>query len=535
MTDKKRKFWGWGSVGEGFSDADMRPYEAEYAGIFGVDGFTVDPFPRSEEIDLAAPRLAVPKSLEAVLSADHWERLVHTFGRAFHEQVRIMARDFRNAPDLVAFPRHEQDVIDVLDWCTRVKAAAIPFGGGSSVVGGVHPDVGEGYAGAVSIDLRRMNKVLEVDHTSRAARIQAGTYGPELEDQLRPHKLTFRHYPQSFQYSTLGGWLATRSGGHFATLYTHIDDLVESMRVVTPAGVHDSFRLPGSGAGPSPDRMFLGSEGALGIITEAWVRLQDRPTFRANRTVEFKDYFAGARAVRAISQAGLYPANIRLLNHDEVKYSGTASGEAAILVLGFEGADHPLEPWMARALECCSDHGGVVSAEGDEGAGDPRAGAAGRWRNAFIMGGYLREAMVARGLITETFETAITWDKFEAFYPAMIETVANATRAATGRAGIVSCRFTHVYPDGPAPYFTFRGLGTRGRLSEQYDIIKNAAADLLIDWRATITHHHAVGRDHRPWYDRQRSPVFAKALTAAKRALDPAGILNPGVLLDPAR
>ena len=186
-------------------------------------------------------------------------------------------RDFSHPPDLVAIPRDEADVVALLDWCSDARIAAIPYGGGSSVVGGVECDVGDDYRGAVSIDLRALDQVLEVDRASRAARIQAGVYGPALEDQLRPHGLTLRHFPQSFEFSTLGGWLATRSGGHYATLHTHIDDFVESIRAVTPRGVWESRRLPGSGAGPSPDRMLLGSEGTLGVITEAWMRLQDRP------------------------------------------------------------------------------------------------------------------------------------------------------------------------------------------------------------------------------------------------------------------
>ena len=531
MAAKRRKFWGWGHVGEGFTDAEMQPFEAMFAEAFGVDGFTADPFPEAEEIELAKPRLQIPASLEAICTTDKWERLVHTFGRSFHEQVRIMARDFRNAPDVVAFPRNEQDVIDLLDWCSRSNAAAIPFGGGSSVVGGVHPEVGDAYAGTVSIDMARMDKVLEVDKISRAARIQAGVYGPHLEEQLKPHGLTLRYYPQSFQYSTLGGWIATRGGGHFATLYTHIDDQVESIRVVTPAGVHESFRLPGSGAGPSPDRFFLGSEGTLGIITEAWMRVFERPTFRANRAVEFENYWDGVRAVRAIAQAGLYPANLRLLNHNEVRFSGTGDGHAAVLIIGFESADHPLDAWMARALECARDHGGVVPEEAQKAADDPRAGAAGRWRDAFIKGGYMREMLTARAIIKETFETSITWDRFETFYNAVHDATLRAAREATGKGATVACRFTHVYPDGPAPYFTFQGLGTRGRLSEQYDMVKNAASDAIIAHGGTITHHHAVGRDHMPWYLRQRSETFGRVLAAAKGALDPAGIMNPGVIV----
>jgi alkyldihydroxyacetonephosphate synthase len=261
------------------------------------------------------------------------------------------------------------------------------------------------------------------------------------------------------------------------------------------------------------------------------MRVQDRPRFRAGGAVRFTDFLTAARAVRAISQAGLYPANCRILDPKEAYNTGAGDGSAAIMVLGFESADHPLDAWIGRALECCADHGGVV-----EDARSPdahREGAAGLWRNAFIRMPYARERMVPRAIITDTFETAITWDHFEAFHAAVQRATEDAIRAATGRPGQVTCRFTHIYPDGPAPYFTFHALGRHGALLEQWRAIKEAASDALIEAGGTITHHHAVGRDHRPWYDRQRPPLFATALRAAKRALDPAGALNPGVLIDP--
>src|SRR5207302_8354162 len=228
-------------------------------------------------------------------------------------------------------------------------------GGGTSVVGGVEPMVGGDYEGVVTIDLRRLDRVLEVDPVSRAARIQAGARGPVLEAQLGEHGLTLRHFPQSFEFSTLGGWIATRSGGHFATLYTHIDELVESVRAITPQGAWESRRLPGSGAGVSPDRMMIGSEGILGVITEAWVRVRPRPTRRASAGVRFERFEVGAEAVRALSQSGLYPSNCRLIDAQEAAVTGAGDGSHAVLVLGFESADHDVEPWMSRALELCSD------------------------------------------------------------------------------------------------------------------------------------------------------------------------------------
>ncbi|TML59627.1 MAG: FAD-binding oxidoreductase, partial [Actinobacteria bacterium] len=307
----------------------------------------------------------------------------------------------------------------------------------------------------------------------------------------------------------------------------HIDDFVESLRVVTPAGTLESRRLPGSGAGPSPDRMFLGSEGILGIITEAWMRVQDRPRHRASAGVRFDSVEAGVAAARAVAQAGLFPSNCRLLDPGEAMTSAGVTDGSALLVLGFESADHALDAWIARAVECCADHGGTVP-EGIRSSSTE--GAAGAWRNAFLRAPYGRDAMVALACIAETFETAVTWDGFAALHSGVTDTVGQALKDICG-GGFMTCRFTHVYPDGPAPYFTVLAPGRRGSELEQWRDIKAAAAEAVLAHGGTITHHHAVGRDHRPWYDRQRPDLFAGALRAAKGVLDPAGVLNPGVLI----
>jgi alkyldihydroxyacetonephosphate synthase len=518
---RRLKFYGWGREGEGLDEAERARLVRFVAEKLGAEPRASVPPPQASEIALRAPRISAPAALAKLLTADPYERLLHTYGKSYPEAVRAFARDFANAPDIVALPKNESDIAAVFDWASGAKIAVIPFGAGSSVVGGVEPAVGDDYAGAVSIDTRHFDRVLEVDSASRAARIQAGVRGPAIEAALKPHGFALRHYPQSFEHSTLGGWIATRSGGHFATLYTHIDDFVESLRTVTPAGVMESRRLPGSGAGPSPDRMMIGSEGALGIITEAWMRLQGRPRFRADAVFGFPDFFAAARAVRAVAQAGLYPSNLRVIDNIEAGTYGVNAYEESLLVLAFESADHPVDAWMARAIELMRDHGGRRHA--DEAAGL-------RWRTAFIRMPYGRELTVPMGIISDTFETAITWDKFEAFHSAVRRTTEEALVEATGRNGIVSTRFTHVYPDGPAVYYTFSVRGDSGRLIEQWRSIKTRASDALIAAGGTITHHHAVGRDHMPWYRAQRPDLFGKAFAAAKSALDPEGIMNPGVL-----
>ncbi|MGH6943409.1 MAG: FAD-binding oxidoreductase, partial [Geminicoccaceae bacterium] len=372
---RRLKFWGWGYEGDGLTPDETEWVFRIYRARLGTSDLAGPPPPKVEEIALPAPRLRPPRTLAAICTSEPYQRLLHSYGKSFPEAVRIFARDFKNAPDVVARPRTEDEVVAVLDWAAEVRAAVVPFGGGSSVARGVEPAVGDGFAGTVSLDLKGLDKVLEIDRTSRAARIQGGILGPALEAALKPHRLTLRHFPQSFEFSTLGGWIATRSGGHFATLYTHIDDFVESLRVVTPAGVLETRRLPGSGAGPSPDRLLIGSEGALGLITEAWMRLQDRPTHRSSVAVGFKSFLEGAEAIRAIAQAGLYPSNLRLLDPAEAAINGAGDGSEALMVLAFESADHPLEAWMARALELTADHGGRVHED---------ASAAEAWRTAFI-------------------------------------------------------------------------------------------------------------------------------------------------------
>ncbi|HWA54812.1 MAG TPA: FAD-binding oxidoreductase [Solirubrobacterales bacterium] len=443
----------------------------------------------------------------------------------------------------MAYPKDEAEIGTVLEWCEAEGAAVVPFGGGTSVVGGVEARLGD--RPVVSLDLKKLDRVLEVDAESLAARVQAGATGPGLEEQLKERGLTLRHFPQSFEYSTLGGWIATRAGGHFATLYTHIEDLVESVRAITPRGTWESRRLPGSGAGPSPDRALVGSEGILGVIAESWVRVRPRPRFKTSAGVEFDDFLAAVAAVREISQSGLNPSNCRLLDALEAGTTGAGTGEKNLLVLGFESPGLPVDEPMRLALDIAQSHGGVPNSPppgrkpAGEGSKEGGESAVDTWRGAFLLAPYLRDTFVACGVLSETFETAITWDRFEDFHADVMEAVRSKVAEVCGapREGAgaprVSCRFTHVYPDGPAPYFTVIAPAIRGGEVEQWDEIKVAASEALIEAGGTITHHHAVGRDHRPWYDRQRPAPFAAALRAAKAELDPAGMLNPGVLIDP--
>lgn len=502
-----RSWWGWGTVEDAVTPEERRALVERVRAVLPDADLTFHEPPDPAALDVPASRIE-PTEL---FSTDPVDRLSHARGQAYRDVTRNLAGEVGQVPDAVARPRTEQDVVDVLDWCASHDVAVIPFGGGTSVVGGVEP---RDLDRVVTLDLGRLDQVLEVDPVSRAARIQAGVLGPSLEAQLKPHGLTLRHFPQSFEFSTLGGWLATRAGGHYATLYTHVDDLTEALRVVTPQGISESRRLPGSGAGPSPDRLFLGSEGTLGVITEAWMRLQAPPVHRAGASVRFASWERAVEATRLIAQSGLHPANCRLLDPAEAFLN--AGSPSSVLVLAFESADHPVDALLARALELCGD-GEVVE------------GAARQWRKSFLRMPYQRDAMVQHAMITETFETACTWDRFPALHAAVTEAATTALREVCG-IGIVTCRFTHVYPDGPAPYYGIYAPGRWGSLTAQWDEIKAAVSEALISSGGTITHHHSVGRDHMPWYTRQRPDVFGAALAGAKSALDPQGLLNPGVL-----
>ena len=356
MSERRLKHWGWGYEDQAPSALELEQAAAGIRERFGFGGEPEGPVPL-EEVELRAPRLKVPSAFGDLFTDDHYERVAHALGKAYRDVVRGFRGEFENPPDLVAFPRDESEIETVLSWAEAEGAAVIPFGGGTSVVGGVEARLGE--RPVVSLDLRRLDRVLEVDAESLAARIQAGATGPGLEDQLREHGLTLRHFPQSFEYSTLGGWIATRAGGHFATLYTHIDDLVESVRAITPRGTWESRRLPGSGAGPSPDRALIGSEGILGVIAESWVRVRPRPEFKSSCGVEFDDFYAAAGAMREISQSGLYPSNCRLLDAIEAGTTGAGSGEKSLLVLGFESAHLPVDEPMRLALDIAQSHGGA--------------------------------------------------------------------------------------------------------------------------------------------------------------------------------
>ena len=533
MSERRRKWWGWGYEEDGLDETTLASLRARLGRALGVDDFRELRPPPLESIELSPSRVRIPARLATFCTDAPLERISHAYGKAYVDVVRALRADFANAPDVVAYPSNEEQIAEVMAFCEAGRIALIPFGGGTSVVAGIEPPTRGPYTGAITLDMRRMNRVLEVDGTSRTALVEAGVFGPALEAALRPLGLTLRHFPQSFEFSTVGGWIATRAGGHYATGPTHIDDFVAGIRMLTPRGPLETQRVPYSGAGPSPERLILGSEGTLGVITRAWLRVQPVPRFRSSRMVDFVQTDDGVAAVRAISQSGLSPAGCRLISPLEAAMTGLADGRSCKLVLAFESHDHVVHEAMERALAICREWRGtwddaainspVASSSPDEAATD-------RWRAWFLQAPYLRDRLVLMGLIVETFETATTWQNFSALNDAVVGAV-NQTLKDLGDRGFVTWRLNYAYPDGTAPYYTVVARGHPGREIEDWTQIKRAASDAILATGGTITHHHAVGREHRPWYEKERGANWIAALSSVKRVLDPAWILNPDVLI----
>lgn len=536
--DRTRSFWAWGYEDELLDESDREDLAAFVEEEFGFPERPRLDYPELANVTLPESRLEVPDELADFCAADKETRVRHTYGRSWVDRVRGFRENFDSAPDLVTRPENETQLRAVLEWASENGAAVVPVGGGTSVVGGVEGDVDGDFAGVVSVNLREFDELLEVDETSRSAKIQAGKLGPDINDELADYGLNLRHYPQSYRFSTLGGWLATHAGGHYATNYTHIDDFVENVRMVAPDGEIETRRLPSSGAGPDPNELVLGSEGMLGIITEAWMDVVPRPPYSARATMHFDEFDDVVTAARRVVQSGLTPANCRVLDKHHARLNQlTPDADTHLLLLGFEANDALPEEELDRAMTLAEDEGGRCPAgpfyvdettdEDDRGGSEPEQ----RWREEFFRDPYRTDAFISLGVMRRTFETAVTWDQFPDLHADVTEAAMDAMERVCGT-GFLATRFTHVYPEGPAPYYTMLAPVDPDRAIEQAEEIKRAAVDTVIDHGGTTTHHHAVGRAHKPWYHRETPEDYREALRAMKQSLDPEGVMNPGVLID---
>jgi len=545
------RWWGWGYE-EIRYPLDKRPYFLPFLqDKLEVKAQPILPIPSPEEIELPPPRLT-PEILEKIsrivggnnISISHYERLSHAFGKSYTDLIRIRLKQVDAAPDAVVFPGEEEEISAILDLASLHRIAIIPFGGGTTVVGGVAPVLPEGFSGSICLDLRRMNRLLNLDEISRTATFEAGIMGPELEKTLNERGFTLGHFPQSFEFSSLGGWIATRSAGQKSTGYGKIEDMVISLRVVTPVGVLDTPSVPASASGPSLKELLIGSEGVLGIITRATLRIHPLPERIEHLGIIFPSFPEGIEAIREMLQKGLRPATVRLSDPSETDASfalrevshgiketatrlvlsylrkrGFIPG-GSLLILGAEGEEKEVKRVVKECVSIAKKHGGLNLG---------RSVGESWYRERFLLP-YLRDDLITWGVMVDTLETATLWSNLPKLYNSVREAIVKAIEE-TGSPAYVMCHISHCYPEGASLYYTFLGRQLWGREIEQWWHVKRAATEAILAGKGTISHHHSVGLDHKPWLEKEHGKAGVEVLRTVKNLLDPCGIMNPGKLL----
>ncbi|WP_079921878.1 FAD-binding oxidoreductase [Mycobacterium sp. AT1] len=498
-------------------------------------GITTDPAaePAADQVHVRPSALsdADRNALSAVVGETHcvtddYARLLRAGGKSTLDLLRRNGTGVQDAPDAVLLPADEDEIAKILRHCARSSIAVVPFGGGTSVVGGLDPARGD-FKAVVSLDLRRLDALHGVDEVSGEAELGAGVTGPDAEKLLGAHGFSLGHYPQSFQFATIGGFAATRSSGQDSAGYGRFDDMVRGLRVVTPAGVLDLGRAPASAAGPDLRQLMVGSEGVFGVITRVRVRVHPVPETTRYEAWSFPDFGTGAAALRAVVQNGTGPTVIRLSDEAEtgVNLATTETiGEQSVTggclaITAFEGTAAHTESRHAETRAVLAAHGGTSLGE------EP----AKAWEHGRFGAPYLRDSLLAAGALCETLETATNWSNLATLKAAVTDALTTSL-AETGTPALVLCHISHVYPTGASLYFTVVA-GQRGNPIEQWRTAKTAASQAIVDSGGTITHHHAVGADHRPWMRDEIGDLGVEVLRAVKAVLDPAGILNPGKLI----
>ena len=555
--DRKKLRWnGWGWAEKRY---DLKG-RSEVFWDFVRDALGLGALPECPPVSLEAIPLDPPRLEPEVLSAlkeavgaravmtDRYERVFHAVGKSYHDLLRLRTGRIDAAPDAVVYPASAEAVAAVLAICDRAGVDVVPYGGGSSVVGGVEATGRPDGAGVITVDTSRLDRLLHADPISRTATAQAGIYGPVLERKLGDEGFTLGHYPQSFEFSTLGGWIAARGAGQQSNRYGTMAKLLVSARVATPRGELVTRPFPQSAAGPDLNHVIAGSEGIFGIITEATVRVRPVPPARDARAWIFRDFESGAAAIRDMAQDGVPVAMVRLSDEPETRFFGRfrAAGKPAspaagvvkavrglagldtpcAMLVGVEGSAGTVAAGVSRSAVVCMSHGGIPV-----GSGPARSWFAERFETP-----YLRDVLLDRGVGVDTLETATVWANVPQLHRAVSDAIDQAireTHTEPGGRGIVMCHISHSYLDGASLYFTFVFPMAQGAERDQWLRIKRAASDVIVANGGTISHHHGVGADHLPWMEAEKGALGLELLRGAKDRVDPSGILNPGKLLPP--
>lgn len=517
--------WGTADAASPLS-ADVRTLVEQGLGITHRDTQSVD------RADISLRPCALPAEARGALAeivgadrvrTDDDTRLLHAGGKSTPDLLRRRAGDVASVPDAILFPGTHDEVCAVLETCAAQRVAVIPFGGGTSVVGGLEPD-GGGFGSVVALDLRHLDELVELDTESQTATLQAGLRGPEAEELLGAHGYTLGHFPQSFEHASIGGFAATRSSGQASAGYGRFDGMVVRLRVATPRGTLDLGRAPASAAGPDLRQLFLGSEGAFGTITEVTVRVRPKPQEVRSEAWSFPDFGTGARALRTLAQEGALPTVARLSDETETMLNLALAHDVGedspsggcLLVTRHEGAQPGAHE---RAAELLARAGGTSL--GPKPAED--------WARGRYHGPYLRDALLDVNALAETLETATSWSNLDATYAAVRDALTESLQAQD-TPPMIMCHVSHVYSTGASLYFTVACARGEDPVA-QWRQAKRAASDAMSASSATITHHHAVGLDHREWMADEVGELGLEVLRAVKSTVDPSGVLNPGKLI----
>ena len=490
--------------------------------------------PQLADLRLPSPRVGgdTVSALGRVVGADHIladdeTRIRHTRGQSTPDLLRMRAGELGGAPDLVLRPASHEEILAVLRICSERQIVVVPYGGGTSVVGGLEPETSVAFEGTIALDLVRMDALVELDDESRLAVLEPGLRGPQAETLLAERGFTLGHFPQSFEYATLGGFAATRSSGQASAGYGRFDELVMALRVATPAGTLMLGRAPRSAAGPDLRQLLLGSEGALGVITSLTLQVRPRPQHAVYEGWRLPSFDRGIDLLRHLAQDGPRPTVLRLSDETETALNlaqpdklGAAGGGSggSLAVVGYEGEPEEVEARRAAGARALNAAGGSI----EPGAGEG-------WERDRYRGPYLRDALLDAGALVETLETVTFWSALRGTYTAISDALRDSL-SAQGTPPVVLCHVSHVYPAGASLYFTVGCAQAEDPVS-QWRAAKAAASDAILAAGGAISHHHGVGRDHRDWYEREVGELAIRALRAVKAQLDPAGIMNPGVLI----
>ncbi len=535
------RWWGWGDPAQ---EPVLPPHALEF--LRSTVGVAEQPRPPVALENVTLPASALDEDALARLRAiagedgvraDHDARVLHAAGKGYPDLVRMRAGEPGEAPDAIVYPRTREQLVALLALCAEDSVAVVPFGGGTSVVGGVAPLRGE-HRAAIALDTAQIDGVRALDRESATVTVGAGIRGPALERELAAHGFTLGHYPQSYEYVSLGGCAATRSAGQASTGYGAIEKMVLGLRVCAPAGEIELPPIPATAAGPGLRQLLVGSEGTLGVIEQLHLRVREAPRARVYLGVFFERFPAGVEALRACAREHVLPDVARLSDEHETSMSLALAGtgglkarigrtylglrgyaEGCLAIFGFEGGNEDVDYRRGRALALAHGCGGISVGRSPGEA----------WRHGRFAAPYLRDDLLTHGVMVETLETATQWSNLLDLHTRVGDAI-GAALAGYDTPAYVMCHVSHVYETGASLYFTFIARQSTDDPIAQWRDVKAAACDAIVEGGGTITHHHAVGRDHAPWMAREVGASALAALSAAKAELDPHGIMNPGKL-----